>query len=206
MFANLGMRAKGIRLKNTLKTQVNGLKFINRTYLFSSFFCIRVGGKLLKFSIIYVKTVVCGVEVHQIPSAVVLLAGSAQSQGRSGGLKVELRWTSLPRAAVFVRAGTTGKPAPFGTQQISKSKKNSPSLLSRTQPGIFQWGFGLHFSLLPLTNLLEFIPARVPYSVGFSQNIQVDDLKLAWVDYLPLLICTSEFEKNKDDLMPNFKK
>lgn len=41
----------------------------------------------------------------------------------------------------------------------------------------------------------------VRYSVGFSEN----DLRPAWADYLLSLICTSELEEGKDDLMPIFK-
>lgn len=46
---------------------------------------------------------------------------------------------------------------------------------------------------------------NVSYSARFSWNVQVDYLRPVCADYLLSLICTSELEKGKDDLMPIFK-
>ena len=82
----------------------------------------------------------------------------------------------------------------------SKEKKNCPSPV-RNPVSRLQWRFGHHLSLPPPTDLLELIILSVRYSLVFSQN----GLRPAWVDYLLSLICTSELEEGKDDLMPIFK-
>lgn len=101
------------------------------------FFASGFGKKLLKFSIIYFKAMVCRLGGLSDPRCVAV-PGSWRAQLNSRGSPIGGRWTkgrhrwiSVHRAAVFVRTGTTSKPTPSGIQGqesklVSKSKKKNP--------------------------------------------------------------------------------
>ena len=82
----------------------------------------------------------------------------------------------------------------------SKGKKNCPSPV-RNPVSRLQWRFGRHLSLPPLTGLLELIIVKC----SLQPSVLSEWLETSMVDYLLSLICTSELEEGKDDLMPIFK-